>query len=123
MFDYRVPSTEEVLENGMFAAGASPSHIALRGAARKGSVRCDWRDVARTSEQREASVRYWLGIEKDQELPSPARLEATSTPTPTPAPTPVPGGVAVTAQRSADGTSVDVSWTNSRCPASTTIAS
>ena len=37
-------------------------------------------------------------------------------PTATPTPTPVPGGVVVTAQRSADGTSVDVSWTKFTLP-------
>ena len=45
----------------------------------------------------------------DTPTPTP---EPTGTPTPTPTatPTPVPGGVVVTTLRSADGTSVDVSW-------------
>ena len=49
--------------------------------------------------------------------PTPAP-EPTETPTPTPtaAPTPIPGGVTVTTQRSADGASVDVSWTEFTLP-------
>lgn len=49
--------------------------------------------------------------------PTPAP-EPTETPTPTPTavPTPVPGGVEVSVQRSADGESVDVSWTEFTLP-------
>ena len=50
-----------------------------------------------------------------QPTPTPEPTE-TPTPIPTPAPTQVPGGVTVTAQRSVDGTSVDVSWTRFTLP-------
>ena len=62
MFEYAIPTTEEIIERGMHAAGASPVHIAVRGATRDGSVRCAWRTVARTPKQREEAVRFWLGI-------------------------------------------------------------
>ena len=74
-YEYETPDTEELLEKGMHAAGASPTHIALRGAARSGTVRCAWHNVVRTAEQREQAVRYWLGMDSDEPLPSPSKLE------------------------------------------------
>ena len=52
-----VPTVEDVLESGLYAAGASPSHIAFRGTADADSVRCDWRGKAMTLAQREAAIR------------------------------------------------------------------
>lgn len=72
---YDTPSLEEVLERGLNAAGVSPVHLAFRGTADAGSVRCDWRGVARTVDQREDAVRLWLGLREDQSLPSPSALE------------------------------------------------
>ena len=43
-------SVEEVLEEGLHLAGASPVHLAVRGTADEGSLRCEWRGVARTNE-------------------------------------------------------------------------
>ncbi len=78
MFDgYEAPSIETALESGWLSSGLSPTHIAFRGAARKDSVVCDWYGIARTPEQREGSIRWWLGMSENQELPSPAKLEAT----------------------------------------------
>lgn len=77
MFEYTIPTTEEIIERGMHAAGASPVHIAVRGATRDGSVRCAWRTVARTPKQREEAVRFWLGIPTATPLPSPSELEST----------------------------------------------
>lgn len=77
MFEYTIPTTEEIIERGMHAAGASPVHIAVRGATRDGSVRCAWRTVARTPKQREEAVRFWLGILTATPLPSPSELEST----------------------------------------------
>ncbi len=79
MFDYDVPDTEDLLENGLHVAGASPTHIAFRGLARDGSVRCAWHGVARTLTQRDGAIRYWLEIAEDEELPSAPQLEATFT--------------------------------------------
>ena len=38
-------SVEDVLEQGLRLAGASPVHIAFRGTANAGSVRCEWRGM------------------------------------------------------------------------------
>ncbi len=68
-------SVEDVLERGLRLAGASPVHIAIRGAVAEDSVRCEWRGIARTTEQREAALRFWLGLDADAPLPSPAEAE------------------------------------------------
>ena len=59
-YDEGVSSVEDVLERGLRLAGASPVHQAFRGTASVGSVRCGWRGVARTLEQREAAIRFRL---------------------------------------------------------------
>ena len=63
-------SVEEVLEQGLRSAGASPVHIAVRGTASADSVRCDWRGIARTPAQRALAIRYRLGLEEDEAIPS-----------------------------------------------------
>ena len=68
-------SVEDVLAQGLRLAGASPVHITFLGAAAEGSVRCEWRGIARTPEQREAALRFWLGLDADAPLPSPAEAE------------------------------------------------
>ena len=69
------PTVEELLEKGAFAAEASPVHISFLGTPDSESVRCDWRGVALTLEQREAHSRFWLGIDSTPALPDPAELE------------------------------------------------
>ena len=69
-------TVEEVMEKGLKLVGASPVHLAFRGTALEGSVRCHWRGVARTLDQREAAIRHWLGIDKRDPLPSPSKVEA-----------------------------------------------
>ena len=68
--DYDSPSVEDSLAMGLYAAGITPTHIAFRGSAETGSVRCEWRGVARTLGQREDSIRFWLGLGDDDPLPS-----------------------------------------------------
>ena len=68
-------SVEDVLEEGLDLSGISPVHLAFRGTAQSDTVRCGWRGVARTLEQREKSIRYWLGMDEDEALPSPAEVE------------------------------------------------
>ena len=68
-------TVEEVLEEGLALAGASPVHLAFRGTAQEGSTRCEWRGVARTPGQREAAIRFWLHLDDDDELPSAAEVE------------------------------------------------
>ena len=70
------PSVEDVLEKGLYLLEASPVHIAFEGTAQPDSVRCHWRGVARTLSQREESIRFWLGMDDDEPLPSPTELEA-----------------------------------------------
>ena len=68
-------SVKEVLQQGLRSAGASPVHIAVRGTASGESVRCDWRGIARTPGQRALAIRYRLGLEEDEAIPSAAYLE------------------------------------------------
>ena len=68
------PSVEEVLEQGLRLAGSSPVHLAFRGTATASSVRCEWRGVARTAAQREATIRSWLGLDEALPLPGPADI-------------------------------------------------
>lgn len=69
------PTVEETLEKGLRLAEASPVQIALRGTAAADSIRCDWRGVARTPEQREEAIRFWLELDEDAALPSAAEVE------------------------------------------------
>ncbi|MYB76494.1 MAG: hypothetical protein F4X83_05240, partial [Chloroflexi bacterium] len=68
-------TVEEVLEKGLRLAEASPVHLAVRGTGVNNSVRCDWRGIARTLAQREAAVRFWLGLSATDTLPSTSFLE------------------------------------------------
>ena len=74
--DLDIPSVEEILEKGMFAAEASPVHLAIRGTVRPGSVRCEWGGIARTIRQREEAIRFWLGMDGSEALPSPSQVES-----------------------------------------------
>ena len=60
---------------GLYAAGVTPTHIVFRGTASEDSVRCDWRGVARTLDQREKAIRFWLGKDDDDPLPTAAETE------------------------------------------------
>ena len=66
---------EEVMEKGLRLAGASPVHLVVRGTAVADSARCDWRGIARTVEQREDAIRFWLGLDADDEIPDASYLE------------------------------------------------
>ena len=69
-------TVEEVLAKGLRLAGASPVHLALRGTAAADSIRCDWRGIARTPAQRENAIRFWLGLDADDDVPEGTYLEA-----------------------------------------------
>ena len=69
------PSVEDVLARGLFAAGVTPSHIVVRGTPNEDSVRCSWRGRAMTLAQRENAVRFWLGLDDADPLPSVSALE------------------------------------------------
>ena len=69
-------SVEDVLEDGLHLIGASPTHIAFRGTAQESGVRCGWRGVARTVGQREGAIRFWLGMDDNEPLPSAVQVEA-----------------------------------------------
>ena len=68
-------SVEEVLEKGLRLAEASPVHLAVRGTGVSSSTRCDWRGIARTLAQREAAIRFWLGLSATDTVPSASFLE------------------------------------------------
>ena len=74
--DYDSPSVEDSLAMGLYAAGITPTRIAFRGTAGTDSVRCEWRGVARTAGQREASIRFWLGKDDDEPLSAVSEVEA-----------------------------------------------
>ena len=64
-----------LLEHGLGLVDLSPAHLVIRGTALGDSVRCEWRGVARTMEQREAAIRFWFGLEEMDPLPSTAEAE------------------------------------------------
>ena len=73
--DLTASTVEELLEDGLHLAGASPVHLAVRGTAGAATVRCAWRGIARTAEQREDAIRYWLRLDTTDAIPSVAYLE------------------------------------------------
>ena len=75
-YDYEPPTLEELLEQGLYGQGGTPVDIVLRGVLVPGSVRCEWQGVARTAQQREQQIRYWLAVADDATLPAPAELES-----------------------------------------------
>ena len=70
-----IPSLEDVLAMGLYVAGVTPTHIVVRGTAIQDSVRCRWRGSARTIDQREDSIRFWLGLQDSDPLPTVAEAE------------------------------------------------
>ena len=70
-----IPSIPDVLEHGLALVGLSPVHLVLRGTGADNSVRCEWRGVARTLDQREEEIRFWYGLGKSDPLPSPVDAE------------------------------------------------
>ena len=73
--DFGVPTVEELLEEGLHRASASPVHLAIRGTPAAASVRCAWRGIARTVDQRNDAVRFWLRLDTDDPIPNAATLE------------------------------------------------
>ena len=51
-------------------------HLAIRGTPTASSVRCAWRGIARTAQQREDAVRFWLQLGPTEAIPSPVYLDA-----------------------------------------------
>ena len=66
---------EELLEDGLYGAGASPVHLAIRGTPAADSVRCNWRGIARTAQQRQDAIRFWLRLDATETIPSVGALE------------------------------------------------
>ena len=67
-------TVEQVVEGGFFLSGASPIHLAVRGLIRPSSTRCHWRGTARTLDQRDKAIRFWLGITNSDPLPDREQL-------------------------------------------------
>ena len=74
-FDYETPSAIEVLESGLYAAGAPPAHIAIVGAPVSNSVRCYWHGLAMTNAQREDALRFILDMPDSTRMPAAADLQ------------------------------------------------
>ena len=74
--DTDAPSVEDILRDGRFATGGTPTHIAFIGTPVGASIRCDWRGAARTLQQREHEIRFWLNLDANTPLPSPSEIEA-----------------------------------------------
>ena len=68
-------TVEELLEDGLYGASASPVHLAIRGTPAASSVRCAWRGIARTAQQREDAIRFWLRLDTTETIPSVGALE------------------------------------------------
>ena len=68
-------SVEELLDYGLQLAGVSPVHLAARGVASSDTVRCEWRGIARTLQQREEAIRFWLGLSETDAIPSATEVE------------------------------------------------
>ena len=66
---------EEILATGLKLAEASPVHHALQATSNQNTVRCDWRGVARTADQREDALRYWFALDDDETIPSSQELK------------------------------------------------
>ena len=77
MFEYDLPTTEDLLEHGLYAGGASPTHLAIIGNPVADSVRCNWHDSAMTNTQREEALRFLLGIEAGRSMPPATQLQPT----------------------------------------------
>ena len=73
--DYDIPSTEYIIDKGLYATGVTPTHIAFRGTATTDVVRCEWRGSARTLAQREREIRFWFGLDDDDPLSSASKVE------------------------------------------------
>ena len=71
-------TVEELLEQGWFASGVSPTHLVVRARIDTDSVRCSWENIARTPAQRELLARFLLGslLDQDDPLPSADDLKA-----------------------------------------------
>ncbi len=70
----KAATVEGVLTKGLDLAEASPVHLVARGTTKSGSVRCNWRGIARTWEQREDAIRFWLALEGDDHIPAAAQV-------------------------------------------------
>ena len=70
-----VPTVEELLEHGLHLGDASPVHLAVRGTPAANTVRCAWRGIARTAEQRADAIRFWLRLGPDDPIPESVDLE------------------------------------------------
>ena len=68
-------TVEDLLEDGLRLAGASPVHLAVRGTAGANTVRCAWRGIARTAAQREDAIRAWLQLAASVAIPAVEDLE------------------------------------------------
>ena len=66
---------EDLLAKGLHLAEASPAHLAIRGTPAASSVRCAWRGIARTAQQRTDTIRFWLHLGPTDPIPDPIELE------------------------------------------------
>ena len=69
------PTVEDLLAKGLHLAEASPAHLAVRGTPAASSVRCAWRGIARTAQQRSETIRYWFRLGPTDPIPDATELE------------------------------------------------
>ncbi len=66
---------EDLLAKGLHLAEASPAHLVIQGMPAARSVRCAWRGIARTAQQRTETIRFWLRLGPTDPIPSAIELE------------------------------------------------
>ena len=69
------PTVENLLEKGLYLSEASPAHLAIRGTPAASSVRCAWRGIARTAQQRSEVIRFWFQLGASDPIPDAIELE------------------------------------------------
>ena len=71
-----IRTLEEILEEGQYSRIRSPAHIAVRAGLMPGTIRCAYRGLAMTMENRERYIRFWHQVEDGEPLPSIEEMEA-----------------------------------------------
>ena len=74
MFEYELPTVEQLMESGWNNAGASPTYVIAQTSTIPETVRCNWHSLAMATTQREGIVRAWLNYTENEPLPDPTTI-------------------------------------------------